>query len=96
MEVRLGVGSGAASRASVARGDVCLHPDDGLEVVPPGQLLERPGSVEVAMIGDSQRRLLELDSPPNEVVESVGAVEQGILGMAMEVDERHCLTIRQP
>lgn len=96
MEVRLGVGAGATPGASIPRGDVCLHPDNGLEIVSLGQLLERPGSVEVAMVRDSQRRLLELDSPPNEVFESVGAVEQRILGMAVEVDERHFLTIRQP
>jgi hypothetical protein len=96
MEVRLGIRAGAAPGASIPRGHVSLHPDNGLEIVSPGQLLECPGSVEVAMIRDGQRRLLELDSPPNEVFESVGAVEQRILGMAMEVDERHFLTIRQP
>ena len=39
------------------------------------------------MIRDRQRRLLELERPGDQVIYVVGAVEERVLGMAMQVDE---------
>jgi hypothetical protein len=52
-------------------------------------LLELPGRVEVTVIGDRDSGLLELLGPADQVIDSVGAVEERELGVAMEVDERH-------
>ena len=52
-------------------------------------LLELPGRVEVTVIGDRQRRLLELLRPADQVVDPVGAVEEGVFGVAVEVNEGH-------
>ena len=62
------------SLAPVARRDVCLHPDDGLYARFARLLLELPRRVEVAVVGDRERRLFELLSPVNQVGDPVGAI----------------------
>ena len=61
----------------------------GLEAGLACLLLELPGGVHVAVIGDRQRRLLELLRAPDQVIDAVRAVEERVLGVAMQVDERH-------
>ena len=41
------------------------------------------------MVGDRERGLLELERPRDQVVDPVGAVEEGVLGVAVEMDEGH-------
>ena len=41
------------------------------------------------MIGDRERGLLELERPRDQVIDPVGAVEKGVLGVAVEMDEGH-------
>ncbi len=43
--------------------------------------------MQVTVVGDRERRLFELDGPFNQVVDPVGAIEQRVLGMAMQVYE---------
>ncbi len=41
------------------------------------------------MVGDREGRLFELDGPGYQVVDPVGAIEQGVLGVAVQVYEGH-------
>ena len=45
------------------------------------------------MVGDGQCRLLELERAGNEVINAVGAVEQGIFRMAVQMNEGHPVRI---
>jgi hypothetical protein len=73
-----GAGSRSGAHSPITRCDVRLHTDDRLD---PGLLrpfLERPGGVEVTVVGDCQRRLLELERALYEIVDPVRSVEQRI------------------
>jgi hypothetical protein len=52
-------------------------------------LLKLPGSVQITVVGNRQGGLLELFSPPDQIVDPVRAVEEGVFGMAMKVYEGH-------
>ncbi len=90
MVVRLGRGGRPPTGAPIPGRHVRLHPDDRLDSRRSRVLLELPGRVEVTVIGDRHRGLLELLGPANQVIDSVGAVEEGELGVAVQVDEGHC------
>lgn len=45
------------------------------------------------MISNRERRLLELESTGDEIVNAIRAIEQGILGVAMQMDKGHDLRI---
>jgi hypothetical protein len=45
--------------------------------------------VEIPVVGDREGRLFELDGPGNQVVDPVCAIEQRVLGVAVEVYEGH-------
>jgi hypothetical protein len=45
--------------------------------------------MHVAMVGNCEGRLLELLGPPDQVGYPVRTVKEGILGMAMQMYERH-------
>jgi hypothetical protein len=79
VEVRLAsVAADAIAGASIARRDVGFHPDDRLETCLLGFFLELPSPVKVTVVGDGEGRLLEFESSADEVVDSVGAVEEGV------------------
>jgi hypothetical protein len=81
--------SGAGAVPSITGRYIRLHPDDGLEALFGGLLVEAPGSEHAAVVGECQPRHLELFRLPDQVANAVGAVEEGILGVSMEVDEAH-------
>ena len=56
-----------------------------------GFFLEFPRAVQVAVVGDGQGGLLEFKSPLDEVIDSIGAVEKGVFGVAVEMYEGHPL-----
>src|SRR5688572_20460111 len=89
MVVRLGARRRPAPVAPVSGGDVRLHPDDRLDVALLRLLLELPGGVQISVIGDRERRLLELGSALDELLDPVGAVEERVLGVAVQVYEGH-------
>ena len=89
MVVRLGAGRGASALAPVAGRDVRLHADDRLELRLSRLLLELPGGVQVAVIGDRQGGLLELLGAPDQVIDPVGAVEERVFRVAMQMNEGH-------
>src|SRR5256714_14930621 len=51
--------------------------------------MERPGAVQVAMIGDGERVHAERLHPVQQFRDPVGAVEEGVLAMRVEMHERH-------
>src|SRR5690606_19095495 len=78
-----------AAVEAAAGGDVRLHPDDRLDPGLAGLLLEDPGAEHHAVVGEGEGRLLELLGTRDEVADAVGAVEQRVLRVAVQVDERH-------
>lgn len=62
--------------APVARGNIGLHPDDRLETRFFGFFLELPRTVKVTVIGYGEGRLLELQRSTDEIIDSVGAVQE--------------------
>jgi len=74
--VRLARLARAGPLPPVAGRHVGLHPDDRLEPLPAGQLLEGPGAVEAAVVREGQGRHLERLGPADQVPEAVRAVEQ--------------------
>src|SRR5688572_29620914 len=89
MVVRLRAGCIATPLAPVARRDVGFHPDDRLDPCLLRLLLELPGRVQIAVVRDRQRGLLELLRLGDQVIDSVGAVEEGVLRVTVEMDEGH-------
>ena len=87
MIVGLGAGHGARAFAPRAGGDVRLHADDRLELRLLGLLLELPRRVQVTMIGDRERRHLEFEGARDQIIDPVRPVEQGVLGVAVEMRE---------
>jgi hypothetical protein len=51
--------------------------------------VERPRAEQAAVVGEGQRRHLELLRLADEVGDAVRAVEERKLGMRVEVDEAH-------
>src|SRR5678815_800861 len=89
MEVRLGTVGCFRFRSAVGRGDVRLHADDRFNAGLLRLLLKLPGGVKISMIGYRQPGLLELLRPPDQVVDPVRAVEERVLRVAMQMNERH-------
>ena len=83
----------AIARAPIARCDIGFHADDRLEPGFFGLFLEVPCSVKVAVIGDRQSGLFELQRSTEEITDAVCTVEKRVFGVAMEVDEGHMIRI---
>lgn len=49
--------------------------------------------MQVSMIGDGERGLLELEGAPDQIIDAVSAIQQGIFGVTMEMNEGHLITI---
>ena len=77
----------AAVLAPLRAGDVGLHPQDGLHPGRPGRLVEVDGAEEVAVVGDGHGVHPPLLHRPREVADADGAVEEGVEGVEMEMDE---------
>ena len=94
MEVGLTpVTTDAVASSSIARSDVGFHADDRLQARLLRLFLELPSAVKVTVIGYGKGRLLELQRLCDEIVDPVCAVEKGVFGMAVEVDEGHMIRI---
>ncbi len=87
--VRFDARGGSAAGATVAGRDVGLHAQDGLDAGLSRLFLELPGGVHVTVICNRQRGLLVELRALDQIIDAIGAVEERILGVAMQVDERH-------
>ena len=90
MVVRALTLTGAGLVPAVSRGDVGLHPDDGLQPFLPRPLVEVPGAEHAPVVGERQAGHLLLFRLANQVRQAVRAVEKGVLRVGVEVDEAHC------
>ena len=74
--------------------DVDLAADHGMDAAGLGGVIELDGAEQVAVIGHGDRRHLLFDRDLHQLVDIAGAVEQGIVGVAMKMNERHDDTFR--
>ena len=94
MEVRFAaVAADAIAGASIARRDIGFHADDRLESRFLGFFLELPRPVKVTVISYCEGGLFELQRPTDEIIDPVCAVEKGVFGVAVEVNEGHMIRI---
>ena len=96
-EVRV-VGGGAAqplAPLAAPEGEVRLEPEDRPYLAGLRLGVELPGAVEVAVIGDRQRVHAERLDVVQQIGNAVGAVEEGVFAVRVEVYERH-LDYRAP
>ncbi len=70
--------------------DVELAAEDGLEVLLLHGVEEVDGAVDVAVVGDGGGGLADLGEVLGELVDVAGAVEEGVVGVEMEVRELCC------
>ena len=70
------------------RGDVDLAAEDGLDALGLGLLEELDGAEDVAVVGDGHGGHLVLVGRADEVRHAQAAVEDAVLGMVVQVDER--------
>ena len=84
-EVVVAVGIGAGLVALL--GDVDLAADDGVDAGGLGGVIELDGAEEIAVVGHGDGGHFLLDRDLHELVDIAGAVEQGVVGVAVEVDE---------
>src|SRR5881628_370587 len=82
------LGRGALTLVAVAEGEVRLEAEDGPDLARPG-LEELPRPVQVAVVGDRERVHAQRLDPVEQVGDPVGAVEEGVLAVGVEVNERH-------
>ena len=87
------VSAHAVAGSSIAGRDIGFHADDRLEPRFVGFFLELPSAVKVTVIGYRECRLFELQRSRDEIIDAVCAVEKGVFGMAVEVDEGHMIRI---
>jgi hypothetical protein len=67
---------------------VDLAADDGLDALLGGLLRELDGAGERAVVGERDGGHLELGGAGGELRNAAGSVENGVLGVDVEVDER--------
>jgi hypothetical protein len=89
VEIRFDVGSRPSALATVSRGHVGLHPDDRAEAGLPGLILELPRRVKIPVVSNRQRRLFELEGASDQVTDAVRPIQEGVLAVAVQVDEAH-------
>ena len=92
MESRVGV----LAAMVVFLADVELAAEDGLQVLLLHGIEEVDRAVDVAVVGDGGRGLADLGEVLGELVDVAGAVEEGVVGVEMEVRELggHPLSLR--
>ena len=83
----------AVAGAPIAWRDISFDADDRLEARLLGFFLELPRPVQVTVIGYGEGWLFEFERSTDEIVDPVCAVEEGVFGMAVEMDERHMIRI---
>ena len=87
------IAADAVAGASIARCHIGFHADDRLQARLLRPFLELPSPVKVTVIGYGEGWLLEFQRLRYEIIDAVCAVEKGVFGMAVEVDEGHMIRI---
>src|SRR5580704_15542562 len=87
MVVNLPAAAGGLLVVAAARGDIDFAADDGFDALVAGGLVKINGAIEDAVVGDGKSGELEFVGTLHEPVEPAGAIEQGILGVQVEMDK---------
>lgn len=87
------VSPNAVASAPIAWRDIGFHADYRLQARLLRLFLELPSPVKVTVIRNGEGRLLELQRLRDQVIDAVCAVEEGVFGVAVEVDEGHMIRI---
>ena len=72
---------------AVAGCDVHLAADDRLDAPQARRVVEGDGGKEIAMLGHRHRRHLQLGHAVEHLADPAGAIEEGELGVQVEVNE---------
>src|SRR5256712_8167078 len=83
------VSGGLFPRMAAAEREVGLEAQNRADLSRFGFGVKRPRAVQVAVIGDRQRVHAERLHPIEQVGDAVGAVEERVLAMRVEMNERH-------
>src|SRR2546428_5996844 len=83
------VSGGLLPRMAAAEREVGLEAQNRADLSRFGFGVKRPRAVQVAVIGDRQRVHAERLHPIEQVGDAVGAVEERVLAMRVEMNERH-------
>ena len=76
-----------ALRAPVARRDVDLAAENRVDAALARLIVKDDRREHVAVLGDRERRHLQLDRAVEQLLDPAGAVEERILGVQVQVDE---------
>ena len=95
-EVAVGGGRVARLLARLARPEreVGLEAEDRPDLGRLGGVVERPGRVHVAVVGDGQAVHAELLDVRDEIGDPAGPVEQRVFAVGVEMDEGHAYRLR--
>ncbi len=74
--------------------DVDFATDDRVDVVGLGSVIEFDRAEQISMVGHGDGRHLLLYRDLHQLIDIAGSVEQRIIGVAMQMDERHDETFR--
>ena len=77
-------------------GDINFTPDDGFDPGLQGLLIKIEGAEHRAVIRNRQGRHAEIFRPGEKILQAVGAVQETVLGMQMEMNEIRVFHIRMP
>ncbi len=91
--VVLGVGVGVLAEVGLFFADVELAAEDGLEALLVHGVEEMDGAVDVAVVGDGGGGLTNFGEVLGELVDVAGTVQEGVVGVEMEVRELSCHSI---
>src|SRR5207244_322431 len=83
---------GALAAMALAECEIRLEAEDRTDLTGPRLGVELPRAVQVAVVGDRERVHPERLDPLEQVGDPVGAVEERVLAVGVEVNERHTAT----
>ena len=78
---------GRIALRAMARADIELAPDDGLNACVAGALIELDDVIHHAMVRDRHRRHPPLPGGADHVLDAAHPIQQAAFRVAMEVDE---------
>src|SRR5207237_639176 len=79
----------ALALVAVAEGEIGLEAEDRPDLARPSLGVKLPRPVQVAVVGDGERVHAERLNPVEQFGDPVGAVEERVLAVGVEVNERH-------
>jgi hypothetical protein len=77
-------------------GDVNFTPDDGFDPGLQGLLIKLEGPEHRAVVRNRQGRHAEIFRPSEKILQTVGPVQEAVLGMQMKMNEIRVFHIKMP